>query len=71
MSDPKPDIRPATPNDDAVLAELINQAGHGLALYLWSRLAEAGQSPWQVGQRREATPVPELRVPRRRNAWPW
>jgi ribosomal protein S18 acetylase RimI-like enzyme len=34
------------------LAELINFAGEGLPLYLWGRMAEPGETAWEVGQRR-------------------
>ena len=41
--------------DDApLLAELVNYAGEGLPLYLWQRMAEPGESPWDVGRRRAA-----------------
>ena len=45
--------RPATPNDSAELAELVNQAGEGMPLYLWQKMgAESGEDPWVVGQKR-------------------
>jgi ribosomal protein S18 acetylase RimI-like enzyme len=44
--------RPARPEDAPALAELVNMAGEGLPLYLWSRMAEAGETPWDVGRRR-------------------
>src|SRR5690606_2222755 len=45
-------LRPATPADAGDLAELINFAGDGLPLYLWQRMAEAGETAWDVGRRR-------------------
>jgi ribosomal protein S18 acetylase RimI-like enzyme len=45
-------FRRATPVDARALAELVNIAGEGLPLYLWSRMAEAGESAWEVGRRR-------------------
>ena len=45
-------IRPATPDDAPALAELINFAGEGLPLYLWQRMAEPGETAWDVGRRR-------------------
>lgn len=36
------------------MAELVNFAGEGLPLYLWSRIAEPGQSPWDIGRQRAA-----------------
>jgi len=52
MTEPKSAIRPGVVEDAALLAELVNYAGEGLPLYLWSRMAEAGESAWDVGQRR-------------------
>jgi ribosomal protein S18 acetylase RimI-like enzyme len=48
----EPPFRYATPDDAAGLAELINFAGEGLPLYLWTDMAEPGESPWEVGRRR-------------------
>jgi hypothetical protein len=48
----EPPFRYATPDDAAGLAELINFAGEGLPLYLWTDMAERGESPWEVGRRR-------------------
>ncbi len=49
---PSTPLRPATLQDAEILAELVNHAGEGLPLYLWERLAEPGQSPWDVGRER-------------------
>jgi ribosomal protein S18 acetylase RimI-like enzyme len=49
-----PPFRRATPGDADALAELINFAGEGLPLYLWGKMAEAGETPWDVGRRRAA-----------------
>lgn len=43
--------RPATKEDAAVLARLVNMAGDGLPLYLWTKMAEGGD-PWEVGRQR-------------------
>jgi ribosomal protein S18 acetylase RimI-like enzyme len=48
----EPPLRRATPGDAVAMAELVNFAGEGLPLYLWTRMAEAGESAWDVGQRR-------------------
>jgi ribosomal protein S18 acetylase RimI-like enzyme len=45
-------FRPATSADAPALAELVNIAGEGLPLYLWTNMAEPGQSAWEVGRRR-------------------
>jgi ribosomal protein S18 acetylase RimI-like enzyme len=45
-------FRRATPDDAEALAELVNFAGEGLPLYLWERMAEPGESAWEVGRRR-------------------
>ena len=34
------------------MTELINFAGEGMPLFLWTSMAEDGQSPWQVGRER-------------------
>jgi len=47
-------FRPATVEDAPVLAQLVNHAGEGLPLYLWTQLAEPGESAWEVGRRRAA-----------------
>lgn len=47
-------FRPATRGDAAVLAELVNDAGQGLPLYLWEQMKEPGESAWDVGRRRAA-----------------
>jgi ribosomal protein S18 acetylase RimI-like enzyme len=47
-------LRSGTLEDTAVLAELINYAGEGLPLYLWGKMAEPGETAWQVGRRRAA-----------------
>jgi ribosomal protein S18 acetylase RimI-like enzyme len=47
-------FRAATTDDANVLAELINYAGEGLPLYLWSQMAETGETAWDVGRRRAA-----------------
>jgi ribosomal protein S18 acetylase RimI-like enzyme len=45
-------FRHATQDDAQALAELVNIAGEGLPLYLWGKMAEAGESAWEVGHRR-------------------
>jgi hypothetical protein len=45
-------FREATPRDASELAVLVNMAGEGLPLYLWSKMAEPGEDPWEVGRRR-------------------
>ena len=47
-------IREARKVDSAVLAQLINVAGEGLPLYLWRRMAGAGEDPWEIGRERAA-----------------
>ena len=47
-----PPFRPATPNDAQALAELVDFASEGLALYLWTKTAGAGGDPWAVGRER-------------------
>lgn len=52
MTDLAPSLRAARAEDAAVLAQLVNEAGEGLPLYLWDQLAEPGQSAWDVGASR-------------------
>jgi ribosomal protein S18 acetylase RimI-like enzyme len=47
-----PPLRAATPDDAAAMADLVNFAGDGLALYLWGKMAGPGQDPWEVGRQR-------------------
>ena len=44
--------RQAIPDDASAMAELVNMAGEGLPLYLWTTMAGEGQSPWDVGVER-------------------
>lgn len=48
----QPPHRYATPEDARVMAELVNIAGEGLPLYLWSKMSEEGQDPWEIGEAR-------------------
>jgi ribosomal protein S18 acetylase RimI-like enzyme len=45
-------IRPATLQDADALAALVNFAGEGLPLYLWTKMAKEGEDPWAVGRAR-------------------
>ncbi|HEX6094114.1 MAG TPA: hypothetical protein VFZ07_12215, partial [Dongiaceae bacterium] len=54
MENPSPPFRPAVIEDAPILAELVNYAGEGLPLYLWGKMAAAGESAWDVGRRRAA-----------------
>lgn len=47
-------LRPAVAADAPLLAELVNQAGEGLPLYLWAQMAGPAESAWDVGRRRAA-----------------
>lgn len=47
-------FRPAVKQDAPALAELVNYAGEGLPLYLWTKLAKDGEDPWAVGRARAA-----------------
>ncbi len=52
MTEFVPPCRKATADDALALAELINFAGEGMPLYLWEKMAEPGETVWDVGQRR-------------------
>jgi ribosomal protein S18 acetylase RimI-like enzyme len=45
-------LRRATPDDAQELAELVDFASEGLALYLWTKTAGPGGDPWAVGRER-------------------
>ncbi len=52
MIAPRDLIRPASKQDADAMAALVNFAGEGMPLYLWTGMAENGQSPWRVGRER-------------------
>jgi ribosomal protein S18 acetylase RimI-like enzyme len=54
MTTYSPPFRRARIEDAPILAELVNHAGEGLPLYLWGKMAAAGDSAWDVGRRRAA-----------------
>ena len=43
------DVKAAQVGDAGELAELINLAGEGIPAYIWSQMAEPGQTPLEVG----------------------
>ncbi len=47
-------LRPATPADCRAIAKLYRIASDGVADYIWSKLADAGEDILDVGQRRYA-----------------
>ena len=52
MIDFQSPYRRAIRADAPALAELVNMAGEGLPLYVWSQMTEGGKSPWDVGRER-------------------
>ena len=48
----KAPFRCATSRDAAALAEFVELASEGLALYLWSKIAGDGGDPWNIGRKR-------------------
>jgi ribosomal protein S18 acetylase RimI-like enzyme len=48
----QPPFRRATPEDADTLAQFIEFASEGLALYLWTKLAGTGHDPWRIGRER-------------------
>lgn len=54
MIDLIPPFRLATPDDAADLAELVNIAGYGLPVHVWTEMARDGRDPWEVGRARQA-----------------
>ena len=47
-------FRIATTADAKELAELVNFAGEGLPLHVWTGMAGDGQDPWEIGRARQA-----------------
>ncbi len=52
-------FRLATEEDATILAQLVNEAGEGLAEYIWAKIAQASPlaekpDPWDVGIERQA-----------------
>ena len=45
-------LRWATVDDADPMTELVNFAGEGMPVYLWTQMAEDGQSPWDIGRER-------------------
>ncbi|WP_375550854.1 GNAT family N-acetyltransferase [Rhodophyticola porphyridii] len=50
----KKPLRLATEADANALADLVNFAGEGLPLHIWTGLAQDGEDPWAVGRARQA-----------------
>ncbi len=48
--------RPATSEDAATLAKLIDIAGEGIPNWLWTKQCSAGQSPLEIGTERAKRP---------------
>jgi ribosomal protein S18 acetylase RimI-like enzyme len=49
----EPPLRVATETDARELADLVNFAGEGLPLHIWTGLATAGEDPWEIGRNRQ------------------
>lgn len=50
----QPPLRLAVEADAPQLADLVNFAGEGLPLHVWTDLAREGQNPWEIGRARQA-----------------
>jgi len=50
----EPPFRTALEADAPVLAILMNEASHGLSLYVWTQMAEPGADPWSIGAELQA-----------------
>src|ERR1043166_5158722 len=56
----QPPFRRATSDDAGALAEFVELASEGLAVYLWSTIAAGGRDPWEIGRARvraETNPI--------------
>lgn len=47
-------LRLATEADAPQLADLVNFAGEGMPLHVWTSMAKEGEDPWEFGRRRQA-----------------
>ena len=48
----QPPLRRATITDVGALAQFVEFASEGLALYLWTKIAGAAHDPWHIGRAR-------------------
>ena len=55
MSIIQPPFRRATINDAGTLAQFVEFASEGLAVYLWTKIAGGGPDPWRIGRERVAS----------------
>ena len=55
MSIIQPPFRRATINDASTLAQFVEFASEGLAVYLWTKIAGGGPDPWHIGRERVAS----------------
>jgi len=51
----QPPFRRATINDVGTLAQFVEFASEGLAVYLWTKIAGGGADPWHIGRERVAS----------------
>lgn len=52
MPNLQPPFRAATPDDAHAMTEIVNMAGEGLPVYLWSKTATGDETPWDIGRQR-------------------
>ena len=57
-----PPFRMAHADDADTLARLVNMAGDGIPLHLWTGWAADGQDPWEIGRSRQAEKAAKGRV---------
>jgi ribosomal protein S18 acetylase RimI-like enzyme len=58
----KKPLRLAVEADAHALADLVNFAGEGLPLHVWTGLVQDGEDPWAVGKARQAEKAREGQV---------
>ncbi len=58
----EPPLRVATEADAPELADLVNFAGEGLPLHIWTGLATAGEDPWEIGRNRQRAKAREGKI---------
>ena len=57
-----PPLRLAMRRDARALAELVNFAGEGLPLHLWTKIAGPRADPWEIGRERQEAKVDSANI---------
>ena len=58
----EPPLRLAAETDGGALADLVNFAGEGLPLHIWTGLTKPGEDPWEIGRSRQRDKARDGRI---------